>query len=299
MRLALGLALVLVACGDDGPPTDPAWMTPLADEASLAELSIPGTHDSAALYEPFNSGTAKTQNLTIEQQLEAGIRFLDIRCRHLDDAFQIYHGPFDQQQSFDQVLATVSEFLDAHPKQTVIMSVKEEFTAERTTRTFGQTFEAYVEPAPERWHLGAAVPTVGDARGKIVLLRRFPSTTTPLGIDGNSMWGDDKTFTMTSMDATVRVQDDYKVETNDSKWMAITTLFAEAAAGEPSTWFVNFTSGFQLSNGIPNTPRVATDINERLDEYLNATPTGRLGTVASDFTTESRIHLIIAHNQLP
>lgn len=292
---AAALVVVLAAC-DSGPPPDPAWMTPLSDDMTLAELTIPGTHESAALYEPLNSGTAKCQNLTLDEQLKAGIRYFDIRCRHQNDEFQIYHGPFYQQQSFADVLATMTAFLDEHPMQTLIVSVKEEYTAEATTRSFADTFASYVEQDPERWHLGPSIPRLGDVRGKIVLLRRFASTTTPLGIDGASMWGDDKTFTMMSTDATVRVQDNYKVDTNDAKWMQITSLFDEALTGAPTTWFLDYTSGYQSSGGIPNTPKVANDINARLDAYLDANPSGRLGTLASDFTTESRIRLIIAHN---
>lgn len=298
MKLAPLLVLVASACSGDGGTIDDGWMTDLPDDRGLAELSIPGTHESAALYEPLNSGTAKCQNLTLAEQLAAGVRYFDIRCRHINDGFQIYHGPLFQQQTFDEVLSTMYGFLDAHPQQTVIMSVKEEFTAEMTTRSFSDTFEAYVAQAPERWYLGAAVPPLGEVRGKIVLVRRFGSATNPLGIDANTMWGDDKTFTMTSADATVRVQDEYKVDDNDQKWLSITKLFDEAATGPATTWFINYTSGYHSSSGIPNTPAVATDINARLDSYYADTShaDARFGTVASDFTTESRIRSVISHN---
>jgi 1-phosphatidylinositol phosphodiesterase len=298
MRLAPLFVLLASACSGDGGPTDPGWMTAQPDERSLAVLSIPGTHESAALYEPLSSGTAKCQNMTVAEQLEAGVRYFDIRCRHLNDGFQIYHGPIFQQQTFDQVLSTMYAFLDEHPQQTLIMSVKEEFTAEMTTRSFSDTFQAYVDQTPERWHLGPTVPVLGDVRGKIVLVRRFPTMTMPLGIDAHTMWGDDKTFTMASADATVRVQDQYKVDDNDQKWLAITSLFDEAATGPATTWFINYTSGYRQSLGIPNTPEVANDINARLDVYYADTShdSARLGTVASDFTTESRIRSVISHN---
>ena len=125
MKRVLPLVVVAAACGGDSGPTDPGWMTALPDERNIAELSIPGTHESAALYEPLNSGTAKCQNLTLGEQLAAGVRYFDIRCRHQSDGFEIYHGPLYQQQTFDQVLSTMYAFLDEHPPPTILMSVKE------------------------------------------------------------------------------------------------------------------------------------------------------------------------------
>ena len=70
------LATGLTAAGND-------WMSPLDGGLLLSQLSIPGTHDSGARFEPL-SRTAKCQTLTIGQQLDAGARFLDIRCRHVN-----------------------------------------------------------------------------------------------------------------------------------------------------------------------------------------------------------------------
>ena len=63
------------------------WMSRLADDISLSDLNIPGTHNSAARYEPFPK-TAKCQRLSLTAQLQAGVRFFDIRCHHKKDLFQ-------------------------------------------------------------------------------------------------------------------------------------------------------------------------------------------------------------------
>src|SRR4051812_13896340 len=57
------------------------WMCAIANTVKLAALIIPGSHDAYARVEPI-SGNDKFQNLSLTDQLNSGIRFSDIRCRH-------------------------------------------------------------------------------------------------------------------------------------------------------------------------------------------------------------------------
>src|SRR4051794_14918530 len=52
------------------------WMGALDQRRKISEITIPGTHDSATW---TLSGNAQCQTSDIRQQLDAGIRFLDIR----------------------------------------------------------------------------------------------------------------------------------------------------------------------------------------------------------------------------
>src|ERR1035441_2406801 len=61
---------------------------------------------------------------SIAQQLNFGVRFLDVRCYHSNDLFYIYHGIVDENQTFSQVLAQVFDFLNTNSTECVIMSVK-------------------------------------------------------------------------------------------------------------------------------------------------------------------------------
>src|SRR5690606_14158510 len=69
------------------PPAD--WMGALPGDLRLDQLSIPGTHDTCAFY---GGPLIACQRMPLKQQLEAGIRFLDIRCKNGDDKLYIYHG---------------------------------------------------------------------------------------------------------------------------------------------------------------------------------------------------------------
>lgn len=154
------------------------WMKAIPAKTPLSLLTIPGTHNSGALHEPLQ-GTAKCQSLNIEEQLFAGVRFLDIRCRHQRNKFHIYHVPIDQKLSFTECLKSIENYLANHPSETVIVSIKEEHRAAKTTRSFLQTFERYLKP--EHWWLFENISLLSEARGKIIRLRRFTSRKT-LGI---------------------------------------------------------------------------------------------------------------------
>ena len=298
--LAFGLAFAAGGCASPPPPPPPGWMAQIDDQASLAALSLPGTHDSGALHEPI-AGTAKTQDMAIDEQVAAGVRYLDLRCRDVNDAFEIFHGPYDEGQSFDDVLAKLYAYLDQHPTEAIIASVKEESTAENATRPFDATFLGYVQQHPERWYLGDTVPALGAVRGKLVLLRRFAATSPPLGIDA-SMWADNTTFTLTTAGATLRIEDDYKVSAIATKWQQITALLGEASGAtgaSDATLYLTYTSGYTSNSiGVPNVPNVATMIDPMLDAYLAdpANAHAHLGVIANDFMTEGRATAIYDTN---
>jgi hypothetical protein len=62
------------------------WMSNLRNDAPVIELSIPGTHGSAAdsstsFIFNFVPGPWKTQELSIADQLAIGVRFIDLRIK--------------------------------------------------------------------------------------------------------------------------------------------------------------------------------------------------------------------------
>lgn len=283
------LALMTISLGANAQAAGNDWMTSIGDAVLLSQLTIPGTHDSGAMYEPI-SGTAKCQDLTIAEQLAAGVRFLDIRCRHYGDSFVIHHGSVYQNMNFDDVLDACSSFLSANPDECIIMSVKEEYDSYDITQTFAETFNDYVSQDSDLWYFSTSVPTLGAARGKIVLVRRFSGS---LGLAANS-WSDNALFST----GVLRVQDYYQVSvsTNDNKIAAIESLFDEAMTGSTSTLYLNFCSGYKSYLGIPNIPSVSDDVNEWLEDYFEADLCSRYGVVIMDFTCADLCELIYASN---
>ncbi|RFS22720.1 phosphatidylinositol diacylglycerol-lyase [Chitinophaga silvatica] len=272
-----------------------SWMSAVNDNTSLSALSIPGTHDSGARVEPVG-GTAKCQTLSIREQLDAGTRYLDIRCRHIGDAFAIHHGSIYQNMNFTDVLTMCYDFLAANPTETIIMSVKEEYDPTNNTRSFEQTFDSYTQLQPSKWNLGATIPNLGSVRGKIVLVRRFGASNTPKGIDATN-WADNTTFSINNGSANLRVQDQYVVPDNSGKWTSITNLLSEAYSGSSSVLYLNYSSGYKsLIFGIPSITTVSNSINPQLDTYFTNNTHGRYGVIAMDFATASRNTLIVNTN---
>ncbi|HWR47487.1 MAG TPA: hypothetical protein VN327_07745, partial [Pseudonocardiaceae bacterium] len=64
-------------------------MRDIPGDTPVTELSIPGTHNSGCIGGPF--GLAQTQDLDLSDQLNAGIRFLDIRLAHYQDNLFVHH----------------------------------------------------------------------------------------------------------------------------------------------------------------------------------------------------------------
>jgi hypothetical protein len=179
----------------------PCWMSHVDDNKYLDELSIPGTHDSSTCSvdndtEPQTS-LAKCQQDYIPTQLLEGIRYFDIRLGKDDKNGDpgIDHGRCyllkkdGGYMHLSDVIGYFKTFLSEKPSEALIMLVSrgnDEATDESVTTAFAKV----MGKDPDLFYTSSRVPTLGEVRGKIVLLRRF-------GLAGNSAsghtWGLDLT----------------------------------------------------------------------------------------------------------
>lgn len=101
-------------------------------DISIQNLSMMGTHDSGTdsigKYKP-GSGIARTQSLSIYDQLMAGCRYLDIRVAgngsKPEDVY-IYHG-FIQSQKYSKVIDQIDQFLRTYKSEIVIVEIVKEY----------------------------------------------------------------------------------------------------------------------------------------------------------------------------
>jgi len=111
----------------EGPvANNPVWMKELRDSLLITAISIPGTHDTMAGTDSPNLGVI-TQSMNLEEQLESGIRALDIRVKHQGGNFPIFHANFFLGFFItDDVLTVTKNFLEDNPSETVIINLQQE-----------------------------------------------------------------------------------------------------------------------------------------------------------------------------
>ena len=155
----------------------PDWMGNIDGNTYLHTISIPGTHDTMAIKGRPDSITSAigrwviTQEWTLDMQLQAGIRYLDIRCRKHSNSFPIHHGPIFLNTFFETVLTTVVNFLNNHPSETVILQFSKEHDdvpGESFATIFNDYLRTYVPQ--KRKYMGSHIPQLKDVRGRIVFL---------------------------------------------------------------------------------------------------------------------------------
>ncbi|MFF5448256.1 phosphatidylinositol-specific phospholipase C [Streptomyces sp. NPDC012888] len=253
------------------------WMAAVPGSTALQQLTVPGTHDSGALYGGLY---VACQNIGIGAQLDAGIRFLDVRCRVTGGSFAIHHGSFYQNAMFGDVLAACRGFLLAHPTETVLMRVKQEYSGE-SDAVFRAVFDDYLDNRGWRplFHIATALPTLGQARGKVVLLGDNG------GLPG-IRYGDPTHFD---------IQDDWNAEPF-AKRGKIENHFRKAVQ-QPGKLFVNYVSTSAYMPPRWNADRLNPQIHSFVTGAEMAGRTG-LGVVPMDFpnTRAGFIESLIAHN---
>jgi len=200
---------------DDPPSLLPFWMSALNDTGALedvvlTDLSLPGTHDSLSYdlslivsegdsgemkelekwLHIFSGGTikllpgeleeffrlqAKTQQLTLTQQLDNGIRFIDFRIMMESDSKEWYSIHFMQSNNpVPYYFRQLREWMDAHPGEIVVLWLSKHGDAEAT----GQ--DQYPNVTPEqKQELWAVYTSIFD--GLLIDSRESCIYTTPIG----------------------------------------------------------------------------------------------------------------------
>ena len=138
----------------------------------------------------------------------------------------------------DDVLEQCYAFLETHPTEFIVFAVKQDHGGE-TVGGFQALMKAYIDKAPQYWLLTDNIPTVGQARGKLVLMRRYSDAKDLKDQAGISfIWRDQKNrdnavFAEDSVKNeryNLIVQDRYKYDADD-KWNAFLKA-AEVSGGQ-------------------------------------------------------------------
>lgn len=290
-------------------PSASNWMSGLAPSLSLAKVSIPGTHESLTYAASTGDLEVRCQSAPLLAQLQAGIRYFDLRLRAVAGAhppeFEVWHGIVNLDLNFSDLYNQARSFLATASTEALIFCIKDNDDGHDPT-LFGDTLAHFVNESQHTWFTDPTVPTVSEARGKIVLFRRFanpPDRT--WGIDLTTGWDNNSPYD--TVDAgkggKFYIQDDYEWNLLNvwDKFDRISSMMEKTVARSMGAGFyINLTNA--STGAFPLT--FATLINPRLADLIATTETGRtkpvfLGVVAMDFFHEDTATTIAFSNFAP
>lgn len=304
------------------------WMAGIPDDALLSSVNIPATHDTgtAGVVQDLVASLSLTscQNLYYDEQLNVGARSFDIRGNATkDDAFaadvKIIHGGDTWQcqekdgsdLTLQSIFNTSLAFLKKHPSETIILTIKPD---DGSTVGMEHAVAEFVKNHQDKVYTEGDIPSMKEARGKIVLIRRFKLTqnyeawqTRAMGLDLTN-WDDvsyrDYKYAYKTYDDgknRVYIQDAYNTYDCDiysKKWeyiagtMKQTTGIDTSHPIDSNSWVFNYTS---CANGIPL--NMTRDINSDLyKDKENCIDNRFLGTVMLNFIDEPMSRLIYETN---
>ena len=168
------------------PATD--WLGMVKDETKVCKLTIPGTHDTMTgmgFYQPglkfvFNM-TAISQVSTLDEQIQSGLRFFDIRPVVSTDTIakkkilRLTHGISELDIAFEWTIDQLQSYLKAHPTEFFIAKLQFDNGFEDQKDLYSLLSEVlhlskYQGLFIDNWRPDI---TVGEMRGKILLLSRY------------------------------------------------------------------------------------------------------------------------------
>ncbi|OUM58871.1 Non-catalytic module family DOC2, partial [Piromyces sp. E2] len=246
---------------------DSKWMSKLDSNLKLNQVIIPGTHDSGtyAIHENvswidiFNIQKAarelwfRTQNLDITEQLQNGIRYLDIRIEtnkdkqiYLSHEFaDCYNRKTKDKYYLKDVFDEVVNFLRDNTEETIILHLKQEhirdyyedrleelaydiaklsyFNNDYEGFFYNNTFNIYKNKGKEI--VKPLIPTISETYSRIGIYVNIPDMGKCGNYDGPNKLNKDNVlcFPIIYQNDTLRIQDNYNMDLED-KWSLVNDM---------------------------------------------------------------------------
>lgn len=284
------------------------WMQNLPDGSDLLALNLCGTHDCVTQHIRLPHFFC-CQDLTIYEQLLLGVRALDIRVRADGKCLTMVHGIFPAYNhschranlmDMGDVLSQCYRFLDECPGEAVVFQFKND-NGKENEQCFDNLFYTYIKGKEPYWYLEDQVPTLGAARGKLVLIRRCKMEPKPdftrhnTGIDF-STWVEQPEVVSTALPlctgtADFIIQDRFKYKPKP-RWAQVIRPFLEQRTAFGGQYVINYLS---TAGGLKGPRRNAKYINAKFMDY----PLKKgmyYGTTYVDFPSREQVLKIVETN---
>lgn len=325
---------------DNNHSSTATWMRAYSDDTPIVHMNIPGTHDAAtwnysqatqqALKPVTNLANIsevppdfyRCQDMSMVRMLDAGIRVFDLRYAYdvTKTTLVFWHGTALQSETatVDDVLFGFYEWLEKHPSEALFLS----FQHEGGNNDYGtqmMLYNALTSPAAKKYILQTrgSIGTLGEARGKVTLLRRFDLDLLPPSYEATipgihfspNNWTDNgPNITLiynTTSGGTAYIEDYYQPLTphgssaeENIRWKVNATEahLRMAATSHPDSLFWSFASSTNVLNSPPMTPEIQAlgngtstpkgGVNQQLVPFLKTMRGKRLGILMLDFFEE-------------
>ncbi len=289
------------------------WMKDLSDDLKISRINLPGTHNSCTKRVQF-SYLSKCHDLSIYEQLNIGVRFLDIRIELTGDKLKTVHSIADcytpggkrKKLLLDYVLEDCKRFLKENPSEAIVLCVKRDDGAS-SEKSFDIFYDQYLKN-DTLWFSENRLPTLGEVRGKMVLFNRCGvDFTNKTYTDSNtglrlSNWPDlpknaeichseapiynqDKSF-----DEAYILQDMYKLFPKEKWYRAVLPLLENPPQGD--CLFINY---FTAANFFNSPRQYARFILKKFKKFPLKSQT-KYGWLIFDFPTREICEKVISTN---
>ncbi|MFS2326314.1 phosphatidylinositol-specific phospholipase C domain-containing protein [Brucella sp. H1_1004] len=227
-----------------------SWMSAVDSNRSLAKMTIMGTHDSCAFHEIL--GIGRCQTISLSDQLNKGVRYLDIRCCVSKGSFEMHHGSINEKLNFDDVMNELRSFLNKNPSETFFMRIKQEYSSVSNAEfmsIFNGRYGNY-----HRFMLfidtrnGAG--SLSEARGKIVVIS---NVATMPGIQ----WND------------IIKQDNDSEDSPKRKWAEVVSLLGAASSDHKTSDSQYYLNGFNAHDATDTSFSIKSMAFYIKDQFLN------------------------------
>jgi hypothetical protein len=281
------------------------WMKSLADSRLVADLSLPGSHDACTaegwqskLLGQIAEGTAKTQDLTISEQLKVGVRVFDLRPERVLEnnsyVLRCAHGIMQTKMLVKDFFQVLKDFLAANPTEFCILTVDLSATSDKVV--WGREFYTLITSTEFQNMFVGFKPrlTVGEIRSRVLILSRHEYANQPVG--GYCYgWVSDLEFEKQTQGfiigtdgalAPLWVQDYWGKSKRTGKDEAVVRMLEAAASRDMSdaspAWVINYPSAYFLLPLSDSYRENAVEANKVTANWL-ADHTGSVGIIYMDF----------------
>ena len=252
-----------------------SWMSFLVDDTNLRSIIIPGTHDSGAIDITFSVvSPGSSQRWLISEQLNNGIRFLDLRVGFSSEKeLWIFHSGALCFQTLASAFKEMYAFLAANPSETVIVSLKGEVSGEDVTASV----QSYIAANKSMWLSNPTQNvTIGQARGKAIAMDRAGLGSIALPFPSGS-----------------QLQDAWDESDTDKKTELVEKFLNESSTLCASQFGANFLTSQFIGLGIGY---IASKVNHNIANFLyNHRKNRYAGIMPMDFPTDELIFAMIMH----